>query len=871
MSIRPLQTEQERRGTMSGHAVIVRLAKLVGVLLNPLGGAVAIATGLLLIRQRRIKPALFLSIAIVIGIGGLFFGVLAAYVDPWRQLANVWRHTPNGEFGQLADAAGALVRSSLTGWLIGIIPAGIVGGLVVGAGWAAFRWRRRATWRDEEPEQVEAKPATLKRAIADLPDWPTQPAEPDDTNPVPITDLRVRLGVTTAGTPTEYVLTLDELLSHVYVDAPTRFGKSWALLQLLGSVLLDPTIAGRHCPVSFMTFKPDPEFTEAIEKIAQRAGRRFWHVTEHGGAIYAPLLGKDADQIAAFLIETERQAQDGGFTEPHHARIGQRFLRYAARALLDLVTAQPEKWRLDLVHLAQLTTPEAIDKKAQHFGPQLAADWGRYKASTLSDKNDVHRSIAGIAGRLAEAAENASRHVLTLTDDGEPLILEDAIDAGDVIVWDLDAALDGPSARSIGNFVIQDCIASLARLNRRQWRAARDEDDQAMVDPSTGRPIADRALLFFVDEFSGLGGTVLSNLFDRAAGYGGSVLLSTQTAGSLDEAGDNFRETVMTNAHVKLFFQQGVNAEEVADRFGTEKVLDETVQLFEDGSLLADTNVYRSGQSNLKEVDKYVIHPNTLRRLPRATCAVQVATRDNERPAIVRVVNRLMSTAGADPLGEKADGDQDDAPILIDFDLDTAQSDAQSAPNGLLGRFRHGRRKPELRPDDVDDVGQDPAPAETDIPLLPATDEPALQPLNTGRPARPSPARSRVQRVRRRPGQTRRGYPAGAPGYGHRDPEQTPEPTPRTDRTPPTTAAARPSAPAPAAAAILWAGDDQDPHGAAPATQKASTPATLWADESSKAGDSQHGQTSTTAHQVIWDSFDDDAAWSPAGDQERRS
>lgn len=643
---RPLVTEQERRAGISNAQIASRAAGAIGFVIQPIAGLVGVGAGILLLRQRRVAGRLYLSVAIVIFIGLALAGGLRWWLQPARDLAEVLR-TADPAPAVRADAVKSTISASWPHWLLLQAPAQIVGGLVAGAGWAAYRSRRRATWRDDEPTEREVPVRSVERALHRLPAWPSQPVgrelAPD------VRDFRVQLGVTMHGAPRPYTLSWGELLTHAYVDAPSQVGKTTLLVEVAAGLLADPAILDRGCPLVFLTLKPDPEVTSALGFLADAGGRRFHHITQDGtgsltGSTYNPLAGKTADQVAAMVMETEAHSADGGFTEPHHRSTGERLLRFAARALLELAATDPGRWRVDFLHLARLVYPAELERESDRFSPDLAEAWKRFQGELNADRDLAH-SVGGIRQRIARAAEGGARSVLAETNDGLPLgetgntlHLGEALDAGDVVLFDLDAAADASAARLVGNLAIRDFVASIARLGKAGWHLARSGNG-ALITSRTGEKVYHRIGLIVVDEFSALGGTGLKDVFERSAGYGAGVILSTQEAGSLDEAGPTFRELVITNANVKAFFNQSVNAEKAADLFGTKKVLQETVQTFEDGSLLPGTNVYKSGQGNLREVEAYVVHPNLLRRLAPGQALIAIRSRAGEPPMVVRIKN----------------------------------------------------------------------------------------------------------------------------------------------------------------------------------------------------------------------------------------
>ena len=675
--IRPLSTEQERTRDVSAPRVALSAIKLLGVIASPLGAVVAITAGVLFLRQRKVRPRWYVSACVLVFVGALVAGAGRWWAQTWRQgwqVASVALSHVRG--GLVAPSGFAPVWTGLSQWvganwptiLQHQAPFGLAGGLAVGAGWAGFRSRRVASWRSKSPADVVLAEKDVQRAIGRLPQWPTNPGPDRGGDRVDVRTMAIRLGVACQGRPRPYALTVGELRTHMYVDAPTQAGKTTLLLEIAAGLLVEPMLQQRNCPLTFVTMKPDPTITARLRALAEAAGRRFWRitVTGAGGSHYNPLANRTADEIAGMVIEVEAAAAGGGFTEPHHRATGTRLLRIAARALIEVSAVDPQRWQVDYQHLALLMHPQALQDQSDRFSPGLSASWLRIRSEIDADRDLAH-SMGGMRQRVANAAEGGSRDVLPDTGP-DTLHLRDALDAGDVVLFDLDAGRDADTARLIGNLAIQDLVASIASLGDAGWNWQRDERG-GTVRNHDGDPVLDRIALAVVDEFSALGGSALRSVFERSAGYGAGVILSTQEAGSLDDAGPTFREVVLTNANIKAIFSQGENAEAYANLWGTEHAWQESMQTFEDGAIVG-SHVYKSGQGNLSQVEQFRVHPNTLRGLRPGQAVIGVRTRTGQRPTIVQIqrsgsalANRWINEArplDVHPLNDQLDADQVD-------------------------------------------------------------------------------------------------------------------------------------------------------------------------------------------------------------------
>ncbi len=613
---RPYRTPDELRSNsqVSDTEAIVRLAQGLFVVTQPLMATASLLARVVLIRQRVLRPRWYLLGSALVLIAVLFSGTVRPYLRPYLDLAEAV-HASKSLAGWW-PAIQSVASTSWAAWVIGCLPLALAAGLFIGAVGAAQRARRLPVWRDEKALDTPKDRRQMQRQIARV----RPAAQPAET---PLTDVQIHLGLDET-TRRPFAVTVGELMYHFYLDGPTGFGKTTTLVRLIAGLVTGPAMAHRRVPIVLVNMKPDTSITRSLRAIAEAGGRRFWHVTHdgaHGSDRYNPLRAGTAHEISSAVMEAEAQAEAGGFTEPHHRAAGQRYLQLVTQVLTELNRRDPERWPRDYPTLAKTMQRSVLEIECPRLGAELAGRWEAYKAELKAERR-LEESLSGLRQRVARAAESAAGDVLRETRAG--LDLEEAIEAGDVVLFDLDAAADTTAAQLVGNLALEDLIRTMARLGRRHWN----------LDPN-GDP--ERFALLAVDEFSALGGTILADLFQRVRSQGGAVGLSTQEAGSLDLAGQGFRETVVTNTNVILLHRQTVNAEIFAGYLGTESYLIETRQLFEERSVVDGHQVYASGQGNVRQGERFVLHPNVLRKLTIGELVVRVGSRRGVRPALVAV------------------------------------------------------------------------------------------------------------------------------------------------------------------------------------------------------------------------------------------
>lgn len=628
---------------------------MVGGLLNPV---LAAAAGLLVLgcARARLRGSRLLVVAIVAAIAGLLLGAFRSYLRPWREVIAVGRENAPAGAGPASDAVKALASERWAAWVVAQLPFAVLAGLVV-AGVVLYRRQRySAEWR------VARKKVTTRqvaRAVEQVEAARVREVPPVDR----IEDLVLVPGVDLdSGKP--FTLLALALGMHMLTTGPTGFGKSTTVQVITDGLLSSPAARKLRLPCVFLDMKADPGMREFLRRQAEATGRRCHVVTvdgRRGSTTWNALRHGTPEELRNKLMEAEAHASDGGFTEPHHRKVGQRFLLLACHVLdelvrggqVDTVGGQRRRWRRDLPDLVRLLHLPEIGKRTDRLSPELA-DRVRAYAERMAADRDLAKSLSGIYERFADYVEGTAGPVFAAADDG--LDLYEAISGGDVVLFSLDAAADAAAARQIGNLALQDLTLVLAQLQRERFRES------------------GRLCWIVVDEFSALGGSLLLGLFTRARSAGGAVCLSTQDLADLRAVDEQLERAVLTNANVVVSHRQkGTAAAERAEAIGTEEVYEETVQVTEDTDALGSRTA-GSGVGSLRAVDRFLVHPNELKSLPQGGTIWQV---DHPVSAVsrVRIVPPAARTSAGPPMS-------------------TAKVQAAPMPTPL----------PEVDPDDRDDL-----------------------------------------------------------------------------------------------------------------------------------------------------------------------
>lgn len=662
-----LRLGTETKEPVSGLAAVLRLLAVLFLLTNPVATAVTVLVVMGLRRWRAVR-AWWVLLAGVAGLAvtllWLTFG--PAYVLWALELGPaVFEAALDAGPAGVPGAVAPLIGARWSAWLLGQLPVGLALGVTVGAVLSMYVRRHDASWRRPTTDRKVMSREAAMRRTQKMEGWaqptPKQPArqkaaastaqrrQPREAPALTVNDVKVRFGVDqTTGRPAD--VPLGAFLQHCWIDGASGFGKTTDIIALVRGALEAPAAQPLRVPLIYINLKPDPEVTEAMRRIAQRAGRRFLHVSLGGELGYNPIRHGTAGAVATRIVEVEDAAADGGFSEPFHKANGQELLGYATRALDELVAkdrtyergSRRLPWRRDLYHLHRIMRLSTLMGARHHLSGDLQLDLAEYE----EELNEIPRKKESAEGMRARIGKMLTSAIGPMLHEGEHgLNLEDAMRAGDVVVFDLDSMQDTVAATSLANLAIKDLQAVLGHLGSQRWNR-------------TGEKVT-RMGLIVVDEFSALGGDAVVDLLQRGRTNGGAVVLATQDVGSVVDAGDGLLTTILTNTNVQLVHVQSERAEDYAKNWGTRAAMAETTQVFDDRTMLG-TLTSKSGQGSLREVKEFTVHPDTLRKLGPGE--IILATRFPWQQRRVLVQRRMPEPLTADEL-ESAEpaADQDEA------------------------------------------------------------------------------------------------------------------------------------------------------------------------------------------------------------------
>ena len=181
--------------------------------------------------------------------------------------------------------------------------------------------------------------------------------------------------------------------------------------------------------------------------------------------------------------------------------------------------------------------------------------------------------------------------------------MDEALSQNKIIYFQLPTMKYFETASSIGKMVLQDFQSA---VSTRQTMHANNN-----------------FYACYLDEFSSIAYPAFAELISKARSANVGLVLSHQAIGDLTKVSEAFSDAILTNTNIKAVFRcpDPKTAEYFGDSFGTETTTYNTEQI--EAQLVGDP---RTGLGSKRETEKYVVHPNVIKKFNVGCGVISIAT-----------------------------------------------------------------------------------------------------------------------------------------------------------------------------------------------------------------------------------------------------
>jgi len=379
-----------------------------------------------------------------------------------------------------------------------------------------------------------------------------------------------------------YGLAAEQLRQHILCVGASGAGKT----TLIGHVLSG--VHGQGVGAVVVDLKGDP----SLEAVARRVDRGAEVFRIDGTEGWDPLVSGDPTSVRDMVMGLET------FTEPHYRRAGERFMALIANAMvmggetltLTSLAAALEQPQAAAQRYQGLLAREGADERTQQLSQRLG-----HVGDLLATERSLVSGIVGLGNRLGVLVDSPSigpRLAPRPEQDTAAgfVSLDHALLDGGIVLFSLDAAVYASEAPALGALVLAATHARASQLGRQDGLRCLLVIDEAAQLPDAGR--------------------ALPRLIQMGRSVGQGTLIGTQSITDLERL--EALEEVWESCATKLVMRQDVpsSAQWVADSVGT-KTSRKITRKFEQDLFLR----HATGDESEREVEEYVVHPNTIRTL----------------------------------------------------------------------------------------------------------------------------------------------------------------------------------------------------------------------------------------------------------------
>ena len=445
-----------------------------------------------------------------------FLGIYTLFLLPFLGLLiPLYIHTWTVDIPKILDGqmSGGVIVTTILGILLMQAPLSIPVGVLVGLGYASYRWFIRPKWEEKQFRLTPIQWWQRKKNIEDIAN--------DRNGPLNGTTLGI-----SAEDGHKVIQTDAEAAAHTLVVGASGSGKTTTLMGQARDIIR------RNHALVFVDLKGGTDVPKILEEYARRYNRPFRHwlmqpprdeykgPATNGPAFYDPIARGEATRRKDLIIGGKSYEGNADY----YKTIAEDYLQKA----FEILIGNPNNKVSALEDITALLDPKHLEERAH---PLVHDPYYRNLVEAINNMvdegmgRDEKSVITSLRKQFSTLALSIAGSWLRKDPSGQNDInLKDVADKGEIVIFSLDTSNYPELSSTLGNLIIQDLKTVSSELRQ---------------DPSLN------PMHVFIDEFSSIESDNIYSLVNKSRDAGIPVTLSTQALGDLRKVGEAFLDQLL--------------------------------------------------------------------------------------------------------------------------------------------------------------------------------------------------------------------------------------------------------------------------------------------------------------------------------------
>jgi hypothetical protein len=291
---------------------------------------------------------------------------------------------------------------------------------------------------------------------------------------------------------------------------------------------------------------------------------------------FNPLIGGTAEEI------TERVFNSFEFENPHYRSLQFEVMGQVMR-IFESAEEIPTFQRLHQV----ISNPKALEQLGDKSKDAGLKSWIQYYKALSTTERETRTS-----GLLAAISHFSFGKTASIFNAGKnALTIDEALDQNLIVYFQLPVLLTPFLGKATGKLVLQSLQAAVANRHRSNK--------------------VKQFFSVFLDDFSEYLYPGFVSILNKSRSANVGIVFAHQALGDITALGDSVANTIMTNSNIKIFMRGNDpdSAEYFSKVIGTKSSVKYTER-----QKISSFSTQKSGDVSAREVEEFVIHPNSFKR-----------------------------------------------------------------------------------------------------------------------------------------------------------------------------------------------------------------------------------------------------------------